>query len=137
MSEYAQTYNKMVEFVEDGTKRQTNLRFGARKIDMAHLIQSFMFSGQKLYSKWNSSATVTWDDLCENISESFKNLDDAEFYDAIDAILALHSLVNCIRSDLLNFECTHQAEKIESKHLISNSLVSPDEENLSALTAGW
>lgn len=51
MSEYAQTYNKMVEFVEDGTKRQTNLRFGTRKIDMAHLIQSFMFSGQKLYSK--------------------------------------------------------------------------------------
>ena len=91
----------------------------------------------RLYSKWNSSVTVTWDDLCENISESFKNLDDAEFYDAIDAILALHSLVNCIRSDLLNFECTHQAEKIESKHLISNSLVSPDEENLSALTAGW
>ena len=96
-----------------------------------------MFNGQKLYSKLKLSATVTWDDLCENISESFKNLDDAEFYDAIDAILALHSLVNCIRSDLLNFECTHQAEKIESKHLISNSLVSPDEENLSALTAGW
>lgn len=74
--------------------------------------------------------------MCEIISESFKNLDDTEFYDATDAILARHSLVNCIRSDLLNFQCTHQAEKIESKPLIANSLVSPDDKNLSALTAG-
>ena len=89
----------------------------------------------RLYSKWNSSVTVTWDDLCKNISESFKNLDDTEFYDVTVAILARRSLVNCIRSDLLNFQCTHLAEKIESKHSISNSLVSPDNENLSALTA--
>ena len=64
-----------------------------------------------------------------------QNLDDTEFYDVTVAILARRSLVNCIRSDLLNFQCTHLAEKIESKHSISNSLVSPDNENLSALTA--